>query len=179
MRKESWNDGEGGGRRAPGGAMGTLTFENLGEVAELVRRFEACSLPAKGWNHAARLTVALWYLLDREEWQATEGFIQGLRRYNRVHGLQVRWESGYHETLTLFWLAVARRFLERSPLGMPPLLLINRFLREYGDRPGLVFEHYRKQTLRSQEARYFWVEPDLKPLDPEPTGDRSRPASGL
>ena len=139
-------------------------FRSLAEVARLVEQFEDCTLPVRAWNHAAHLTVALWYLLHHQEHRATERFIWALRRYNRANGLRVRRRGGYHETLTLFWLAVARRYLCRNGRGRSSRDLINAFLREYGHRKGLVFDHYRSETLWSDEARFCWVAPDLKPL---------------
>lgn len=146
------------------GAPTASGFRSLGEVGNLVARLEDCTLPMASWNHAAHLATAMWYLLHHEESRATDRFIRALRRYHRVHGLRIRHDGGYHETLTLFWLAIARRYLRRRFRGVPGIELINGFLREYAERRQLVFEHYRRETLGSDEARYFWVQPDLKPL---------------
>ena len=141
------------------------SFRSLGEVASLVEQIEDCTLPVESWDHTARLTVALWYLLHHDECLATERFIRALRGYYRVNGLRIRRDGGYHETLTLFWLAIARRYLRRRQGRTPGLDLINDFIREFDPRRQLVFEYYRRRTLGSDEARYFWVEPDLKPFD--------------
>ena len=142
-----------------------LRPQKLGDVMALVQQFEECTLPAPAWDHSAQLTVSLWYLLhQQEEWQATELLIRAVRRYCRVHGQRVLRDGGYHETRTVFWLAIARRYLKHRKQGGSALDLIQDFLAEYGANERLILEHYRSATLRSCEARYFWVEPDLRPL---------------
>ena len=153
-------------------AGSTPAFPDLEELARLVARFEDGTLPAERWDHGARLAVALWYLVHDEEWRATERFLRASRRYHRLHGLHslpsqaVDQGPGgaYHETATLFWLAIARRHLRRGRDG-PVLELTNQFLRRYGHCPDLILKHYREETLFSDEARYFWVRPDLEPLE--------------
>ena len=155
------------------GGRPRAAFRNLEELARLVARFEDGTLPAERWDHGSRLAVALWYLLHDEEWRATERFLRAARSYHRLHGLRsspgqaVDQGPGgaYHETATLFWLAIARRHLHRRGRDRPVLELTNRFLRRYGHRPDLVLKHYREETLCSDEARYFWVRPDLQPLE--------------
>lgn len=139
-------------------------FESLADVMALVRRFENGTLEADRWDHRARLTVCLWYLLHYEECQATDLWIRAVRRYHRAHALATPSLGGYHETRTLFWLAVARRYLESHQSGSQMLDLLNGFLAHYGHRESLLDDHYRPETLQSSEACYFWVEPDLEPL---------------
>ncbi|MEM7582025.1 MAG: hypothetical protein AAF560_01480 [Acidobacteriota bacterium] len=138
---------------------------SVDELELLVRSFEDPKVASPTDEHQTRLVMSLWYLLHYEETLATERFIRALRRRDRDRTLSAPPHSAYHETLTLFWLGIARRFLERAGRHASTVDLVNDFLVEYGSTPGLIFEYYREPTLRSHEARYFWVPPDIKPLN--------------
>jgi hypothetical protein len=74
------------------------------EIDRLLRAFEACTLPRSQWNHAAHLTVALWYLVRYSPSEAIQRIRSGIQRYNAAAGIVTTNNSGYHETLTLFWI---------------------------------------------------------------------------
>lgn len=145
-------------------ATTSRTFTTLGEVEGLVQRFEAGRLPQAEWDQAARLTVALWNLLHHPEHVATARTIEGIRAHNRAHGIRQTSEEGYHETVTLFWLVITRRFIDRLPRRDVTLELFNAFVDELAPREALIYEHYSPQRLRSAKARQQWVAPDLRPL---------------
>ena len=136
----------------------------LSEVRTLVARFEDASLTKDEWNHRAHLTVAAWYLLRHEEARATEKVVSGILHFNSVNGIEKTRTSGYHETLTLFWLAVVGRYLRKLPADLPLLEKINRSVATYEGQLRLFLEHYSPERIWSWEARLAWMEPDLKPL---------------
>ena len=140
-------------------------YEGLGEIVRLVERFEAGSLPQADWNHAAHLSVALWYMLHYDEVGATERVIDGIRAYYHANGILQTRHGGYHETITLFWLAIARRYARQLPAETAALDAINGFVDRYGGRPGLFLEYFSKERVGSSRARHFWVEPDLRSLE--------------
>jgi hypothetical protein len=145
------------------------------EIETLVRAFEDCTLPRAGWTHQKHLTVALWYLRHYARDQATERIREGIRRFNLSHGNT----TGYHETITLAWVAVIDRFLARNDHGQPLSLLVRGLLEQCGDK-GYLRWFYTEDVLMSDEARRSWVPPDLCPLEspvglprsaaPAPTG---------
>lgn len=139
-------------------------FRSVSELIQLVERFESGTLPREEWNHRAYLAVAVWYFAHLEECEATERMICGIRRYNRAQRIRATPTGGYHETITLFWLAVARAFLAARP-GQGVLQQVNGFLRTYWRRRNLFLEYYSRERIMSWSARTGWVEPDLKPLD--------------
>ena len=139
-------------------------YRTLAEVVRLIESFEDRTLARSDWDHAAHLTVAVWYLLNYEEPAAVARTIEGIRAYNASHGIRQTATSGYHETLTLFWLAVAQRYLRDSAADRPALALVNGFVRAFGDRQ-LHLEYYSRERIASWQARQTWVEPDLRPLD--------------
>ena len=43
-----------------------MSYANDKEIIELVERFESSAISAKEWNHAAHLTVALFYAVNHD-----------------------------------------------------------------------------------------------------------------
>ena len=139
-------------------------YRSLEEVQTLVRAFEESVLPAEDWNHASKLAVVAWYLSGYTEAEATERFISGLRRYTYEHGTVCQCERAYHETRTLFWLALARSFLRWHP-DTPRLEAINQLVAAFGRREEVIHDFYRPETLTGEPACRAWVEPDRRPLE--------------
>jgi hypothetical protein len=141
-----------------------VKFRTTEEILALVRGFEDCTLPREEWTHAAHLTVALWYLLQYD-WPEAAGCVRrGIKRYNAAHGVATTPTSGYHETLTLFWLRCVRSFLEGERNEGRSLVSLANELAASADK-NLPLAHYTRERLFSREARNAWVEPDLKPLN--------------
>lgn len=135
------------------------------DVVALVQQFETCTLPLVSWNHPAHLTVAVWYLSQFSELEATARIRTGIQRYNHCKGIQTTKNSGYHETLTLFWVSIARRFLAAADPNASVCRLVNDFILTYGEQRSLFREYYNHELIMSWGARQSWVAPDLKPLD--------------
>jgi hypothetical protein len=134
-------------------------------IVTLVQQFEACTLSPTDWDHAVHLTIAVWYLSQYSESEATIRICTGIQRYNHCNGITTTKNSGYHETLTLFWIFIARRFLAAANPNASISVLVNDFILTYGDRKSLFREYYSEELLMSWEARQTWVAPDLKSLD--------------
>ncbi|MGH9853018.1 MAG: hypothetical protein ACREBD_24535 [Blastocatellia bacterium] len=78
-------------------------------------------------------------------------------------GIVTTRESGYHETMTIFWIRMVKSFLREATLECSLVYLINDLTGRYASTR-LPFEYYSRDRLMSLEARLNWVEPDLKPL---------------
>jgi hypothetical protein len=137
---------------------------SLPDVEALIREFEACRLPRERWTHEAHLTVGLWYLSRHDEAEATTLIRNGIKRYNQACGIQQTKTSGYHETITLFYVRIIRRYLKERRVAASLDELAKGLMKACGDR-ALPFEYYSRERLLSWDARKAWVEPDLKPLD--------------
>jgi hypothetical protein len=61
-------------------------------------------------------------------------------------------------------MKLARSFVARADASRTALELVNDSMKELGDSR-IIFNYYSRERLGSDEARHFWVEPDLKPLD--------------
>ncbi|GAP93733.1 hypothetical protein NIES2104_02400 [Leptolyngbya sp. NIES-2104] len=71
--------------------------------------------------------------------------------------------SGYHETITRFWIYLIQNFLDRSNSHDSLLNLTNQTIHFYSD-PLVLFEYYSRDVIFSPEARCRWIEPNLKSL---------------
>ena len=109
--------------------------------------------------------IALWYLSQFAEPEATVCIRTRIQRYNCCHGIETTKNSGYHETLTLFWVFIARRFLAAANPNASVSTLVNDFILTYGEQKSLFREYYSDGLLMSWKARQTWVVPDLKPFD--------------
>jgi hypothetical protein len=139
-------------------------FESWEEVCALVAHFEIGDLPHVEWNHGAHLTVAFWYLSRLDLAQATERIRSGIVHYNDCQGTANTDHSGYHETLTRFWIGVVVKFLDAVDSQQVELDGVNQLLESYAGRSGLWREYYSFDLIRSVESRRQWIEPDRKAL---------------
>jgi hypothetical protein len=129
----------------------------------LTRAFCDCSLPKMEWTHEAHLRVGLWHLLRYTPEEATDRLRNGIRRYNVACGVANTDSSGYHETITRFYIHVIAKFLASAERSQSVDELAKELIRECGDK-GLPLRHWSRALLYSAEARLGWVEPDLRPL---------------
>lgn len=141
-----------------------ILYRTGAEIECMVRNFESRLLPRASWTHEAHLTVALWYTL-RHPWpEAVQRVSEGIKRYNAANGIVTTRASGYHETITLFWLRMVRRYLDSRPRRDCSLVsLANELITFYADK-SLPLSFYTRERLMSAEARAAWVAPDLKTL---------------
>jgi hypothetical protein len=139
-------------------------FGHADEVLHLVARFEDATLPQAEWTHAAHLTVALWYASRLPFEEALAAMRQGILRVNAAHGVVTTPTRGYHETITRFYMRVICDYVAMEEVADANWATrVNRLLVRYGARD-LPLRHYSKDRLMSGEARFGWVEPDLRPI---------------
>ncbi len=137
-----------------------MHYKTMEEVKALQLKFERRSLALEDWSHSARLTLCTWYLM-RQPRQAARLLREGIRSMYRAGGVVSTPKSGYHETLTLFWIAKVRALLEVCEGD--ELLVINAIVSGLASED-LVLHHYSAERLMSAEARTRWREADLRPL---------------
>ncbi len=130
------------------------------QIERFLDLFEETSLPRGEWTHAMHLIVALVYLVRHGRDEATDRIRRGIQRLNHHYGN----DTGYHETITLAWVAVISRFLERRPQS-ESLSILSRELIDQCGRQDYLLRFYSREVLMSDEARRSWVRPDLSPID--------------
>lgn len=127
------------------------------EIRTLVESFEACSFHPSEFRHYQHLTVAMWYVRHLPFAEATDKVTSGIRRLAETYG-----KTGYHETITLFWLRIVSGFVKSHGNETLPALA-NALIEHCADKD-LIGRHYSPELLASAEAKAKWVEPDLQAL---------------
>lgn len=121
----------------------------------LLRRFADRTLPHAAWTHEAHLTVC-WYAVTL---LGAEGALAHLRvaipRFNGAIGVANTDHSGYHETLTAFYVGAVAYADAGHPTALPTHPSCAR------EAP---LRHWTRELLFSPTARRSFVEPDLAPL---------------
>jgi hypothetical protein len=136
-------------------------LETEAALARFVRDFEDGTLPRAEWTHAAHLAVASWYLLEFPKDEAVQRVRNGIPRYNERAGIRNTPDSGYHETLTRFWLEIVSAFLIRRDAPAGRLEQVRRVVAEFAGRRDLHRKFYSFDVVQSRQARREWVTPDL------------------
>jgi flavin reductase (DIM6/NTAB) family NADH-FMN oxidoreductase RutF len=122
-----------------------------------IRSWEFGRLPKAEWNHAAHVAVCAYYAIECPE-DAYKRTSEGIRRYNEATGVPNTAESGFHETLTRFWVAVVKKFLESHSDSWKGAVDAVEVLGEERDLHHL---YYSFDVVRDATARRTWVAPDL------------------
>lgn len=133
------------------------------EALYLAAEFDVRTLGADRWTHEAHLVVGTYFVLAYGPDVALERLRTGICALNDEHGTPNSSTSGYHETITRFFLEEIARLLAACDvvdLGDAVELVLASHL---GD-PGAPLGHWRRETLFGPQARFRWVEPDLDPL---------------
>jgi hypothetical protein len=131
---------------------------------ELVEAFLACTLPKAAWTHQAHLRVGLWHLLQHPAEEALALLRLRIQTYNVSQGGVNTDHSGYHETITRFYVGVIERYLHSADRSQGVDRLAEDLIRRHGEKE-LPLRYYSRERLFSVLARREWVEPDLAPLE--------------
>jgi GNAT superfamily N-acetyltransferase len=140
-------------------------FANEQAVDGFVERFRARSLPKEDWTHHAHLVVGLWHLLRHPFAEALSLLRTGIRAYNEAIGVANTDDSGYHETLTGFFLHALSLHADGCSAGGPRSELFNGLATSRLRDKALPLIFYSRSRIMSREARHGWIEPDLQPLE--------------
>jgi len=134
------------------------------EIDELRTQFENKTLPKEEWTHNAHFAVAFVYI---DNYKTIENSLSKIRvsikDYNIAIGTENNENSGYHETLTIFWLTVVFEYCalkNRSNTNATYL----EFIQTSFANPKFPLHFYSKELLFTKAARLNWVEPDLRPI---------------
>jgi len=146
-----------------------MTYDFLTDeqsLAEFIDQFERGTLPKAMWTHGAHLGVGTWYLVTLPEEIAIERMRRGIQHYNECVGTANTPDSGYHETLTLFWLRIIAGQVSGVPsasrrlTAQEKLKAVRGVVEKFGSRRDLFKNYYSFDVVASREARARWVPPD-------------------
>lgn len=131
------------------------------EIDELRSQFENKTLPKEQWTHNAHFAVAFVYI---DKYKTIEKSLSKIREsikdYNVAVGTENNENSGYHETLTIFWLIVVFEYCalkNKSNINATYL----EFIQTSFANPKFPLHFYSKELLFSSSARQKWIEPDI------------------
>jgi hypothetical protein len=133
------------------------------ETERIARALIDRTLPKGEWTHEAHLRAGLWHVSEHGPFVALDLLRQRISQYNESVGTANTDTSGYHETITRFYVVVIDRFLAAADRAADLDLLARELIAEYGDRR-LILHHYSEKRLFSSVARRAWIEPDLRPI---------------
>lgn len=134
-------------------------------LAQFGAAFLACTLPKSAWTHAAHILTAAWLVARSSESEALAVMRVAIPRFNVATGGANTADSGYHETLTCFWVAKIAAFLRRRDPAESTLEKVRAAVAHFGERRDWFSDHYAFDVVRSRDARAHWIAPDLRPID--------------
>lgn len=136
---------------------------NSEEIKQLVVGFEDGSYPESKWTHHSHIYMAVWYLRRFSRSEASLRIKEGIKAFNLSKGGKNTDSSGYHETITEFYIRILNKFLD-SYNEMPEEDLWNEIANQSFMKSDFPFIYYSKTYLMSTEARLDWMEPDKRPI---------------
>ena len=133
------------------------------EIVSLIKRFELRKLPKSEWTHEAHLVVAVWYCSKYPFEEALSLVRKNITEHNESVGTENSDAEGYHETITKFWLLIAKNFLKNRKL-LEVTDNCNALINSKMGKSNYPLNYYSHSLLFSVNARHNWVTPDLKDI---------------
>lgn len=121
------------------------------------------SLPKRDWTHQAHFAAALWLIRHKPGFDDARDMPGIIRAYNDATNTPNSDTDGYHHSITLASMTVARAALDAAP-DAPLSDVLAALMAGPCGQSGWLLVHWRRETLFSVEARRGWVPPDLAPL---------------
>jgi hypothetical protein len=115
------------------------------------------TLPKPEWTHEAHVAACFAAVRTRGRDDALTLLRAGIKRYNEATGVANTPSSGYHETITRYYVGAVARLADRS---------FDEVLADPSTGRDGPLRHWSRDALLTREARAAWVEPDLVDLPP-------------
>lgn len=133
------------------------------EFEFVIENFNNKTLPKQKWTHNAHLIVALWHNSNFAFEEALGLVRSKIKEYNSAIGTPNTENSGYHETLTIFWMISTNNFLITQTENNLVESLNNYIT--INSIKNLPLDYYDKELLLSPEARKRWINGNLKSIE--------------
>ena len=137
-----------------------MTFDTEESLDRFIAAFEDGSWPGADWKHSHHLVVAACYVIQYGRDEALRRARVNIARYNESQGGQNTEDSGYHETLTVFWMNVVA---DAVPPGTSRVDAVREVVRVLAPRRDLWRDFYSFDVVKSREARATYIAPDRVP----------------
>ncbi len=135
-----------------------MEWPSFDELEELVRRFQAATLPHSEWTHAAHLAVGTWHVYHHGPAEALSLLRTRIRLLNDHHGTPNTDDRGYHETITRAYVTLIADHLAREPQDDAAASARVILASPLAARDSLL-QYYPRGVLMSVAARRSWVPP--------------------
>ena len=86
-----------------------MNFDTEESLDRFIAAFEDGTWPIANWKHGHHLVMATCYVFAHGRDEALERARVNIPKYNEAQGGKNTEDSGYHETLTVFWIDVVTR----------------------------------------------------------------------
>jgi hypothetical protein len=134
------------------------------EIDDFLGAFESGTLPKERWTHAAHLLAGACYVHRLGQATAIKHMRHCVRRYNEAVGGKNTETSGYHETITVFWIKVLDTLhLHAKPIARAEFAALA--VERYTAQRDLFRSFYDFDVVSSAEARATWVPPTRRPIE--------------
>ncbi len=127
----------------------------------IIRKFKECTLTKEEWSHEAHLIVGAWYVYHYSLEDAICRLRSGIILLNQTHGTENSGQSGYHETMTVFWAEIIFAFNQRKKYHSADDLAAD-FLSTPLRQKHLPFVFYHKEEILSEKYRAMYHPPGLQ-----------------
>ena len=129
---------------------------------EMFDAFVNGRLPKNAWSHEAHLITCWVALQDRSPAETLAFLRHAIQTHNCGIGIRNTETSGYHETLTVYYVTAVAQAAAPTLAGLFEVPSCGR------EAP---LEHWTREVLFGSEARLAYVHPDIAPLPWQPEFD--------
>jgi len=136
---------------------------NSKEAKQIVESFLHCNLAKEKYTHAAHILTG-FYLFCKHGKAANPIMEKHIIQFNNAVGTMNSDESGFHKTITFFWMSAIEQFSKT----LDHLSFDDENIRHLYDSilmdKTLPMNFYSREYLFSKKARREIVEPDIQPI---------------
>ncbi len=136
------------------------------DALRLVVQFQDCTLDLFDWTHEAHVVVCLYYLSKHNQADALPLLRTAISTYNVKQGNGNSDTTGYHETMTVFWLYhIQKSCAKNGVVAFDQDTIDDMLWDETIVSRNVWLAYYSKELMMSKAARLQFVAPDLKAFD--------------
>jgi hypothetical protein len=136
-----------------------VNFDTEESLDRFIAAFEDGTWPIANWKHGHHLVMATCYVFAHGRDEALARARVNIRKYNEAQGGKNTEDSGYHETLTVFWIDTVTRAI---PSEKSRVEAVRSVVSDLAPQRDLWREYYSFDVVKSREARAVYIPPDLR-----------------
>ena len=136
-----------------------MNFDTEESLDRFIAAVEDGTWPIANWKHGHHLVMATCYVFAHGRDEALARARVNIRKYNEAQGAKNTEDSGYHETLTVFWIDVVTRAI---PWEKSRVEAVRSVVSALAPQRDLWREYYSFDVVKSREARAVYIPPDLR-----------------